>query len=579
VGGSDGASELLVRASAQVGAALDGVLGARAAIDGVDRSMSDAPGWRGPAADEARHVIRGRGGAAGALVAALEVAREGLDRGARRTQAATDRRHELLRRASSLPGLDVRSDGTVRLDALTAAEAVLCPPLAAASVLAAAELVRQADAELSSLQVAAHECAGSLAESASRVRAVERQVDHGVGAAVPVAPAGGPAGIEPAEPVPSAGTDPDDVADWWASRSPGERRSLLSSPRTGPSLGNLEGLPAVDRDRANRATLARRLAAFAGLTDQGRASLGPAARAAHAVDLQVLDALTGPRLDPATGDAASVTLLTYDPTAWAGKGRVAIAVGGLDSAANVGYLVPGLGQRADADVGAIVTSAWTVYTAARRLAGRPTVAVVGWLAYDTPDLADVAFDGAAQRGADLLAQEVHGLRATRGEAQPHVTLVGHSYGTPVAAMATERRPGSVDELVLLGSPGADADHADDLPVQPGHVWVGAASADPVSHLSRFGTDPAAASFGAHRFPAEPESRTSLVGEHTHYYDAGSETIRSLALILTGRCDLVASAPGRTDHGYLGALEGMLLPPPLTRFPNPTFGDAAGPPGR
>ena len=141
------------------------------------------------------------------------------------------------------------------------------------------------------------------------------------------------------------------------------------------------------------------------------------------------------------------------------------------------YLVPGLGTRVVADLDALVGSAWAIYSTARRLSSgaRGGVAVVAWLDYPAPGLAQVPFDADAAVGGRRLASEVEGLRVSRGAEQPHVTVVGHSYGSLVAARAAGVQPGAVDELVVLGSPGVGADRAADVPVPDGHLWVGAAS--------------------------------------------------------------------------------------------------------
>ena len=82
----------------------------------------------------------------------------------------------------------------------------------------------------------------------------------------------------------------------------------------------------------------------------------------------------------------------------------------------------------------------------------------------------------------------------------------------------------------------------------GHVWVGAASGDEISHLSRFGVDPAARSFGAHRFPAEFPPGTPLVAQHTRYLDAHTPSLRSVARIVVG---LGGQVPHSTRPGRLG----------------------------
>ena len=250
--------------------------------------------------------------------------------------------------------------------------------------------------------------------------------------------------------------------------------------------------------------------------------------------------------------------------------------------------MPGLGSRADPGLSGDAEAAWHLYASTRRLREHPRPAVVAWLGYQTPDLPEVAFVQRAERGAARLAATVDALRRSRGEDQPHLTLVGHSYGSVVVALAAQRRPGDVDELVGLGSPGMTTQRATQVAVPTGHLWVGAASGDMVTHLSRFGVDPAAQSFGAHRFPAEPPGGPSDEGPHASYFAPGSASLAALARIVAGDSASVPWAPPRTDHGFAGTVVPVLLLPPalaltlplVLRTPlPPTFGDPAAATGR
>ena len=157
-------------------------------------------------------------------------------------------------------------------------------------------------------------------------------------------------------------------------------------------------------------------------------------------------------------------------------------------------------------------------------------AVVLWLGYDIPMSAglDGNADGHAafadvyaalssdnaEAGGALLADDVRRFTAM-APASALVTLVGHSMGSVVTSQAA-RQPIPVDNLVLLGSPGAGPGvaTADDYPtVSAGHVFVGSHDGDVVTgpavdlgavlggawYLGRFdpspfGTDPARVAF-------------------------------------------------------------------------------------
>jgi pimeloyl-ACP methyl ester carboxylesterase len=152
-----------------------------------------------------------------------------------------------------------------------------------------------------------------------------------------------------------------------------------------------------------------------------------------------------------------------------------------------------------------------------------------------------------------LAADVHALvagRAADGGDPPHLTVVGHSYGSTVVGAAASAQPLEADELVLLGSPGAMVEHVDELARPLGHVFVGEAPLDPVADLGVFGADPGDARFGATRIRANPGPDVSWRdrlsgGDHSHYFDAGSESLRNIARVVVGRTGdlLLASAEG------------------------------------
>lgn len=351
--------------------------------------------------------------------------------------------------------------------------------------------------------------------------------------------------------VPSPGTDPEAVATWWGAHTTTEQQALIHDPARAPALGNLDGIPFEVRDRVNRSVLARRRA-------EGVA--GP-------VDQAVERALSA-------GLGRARRLLTiFEPSRWAGKGRAAMSVGDPDRARNVAYLVPGLDASVTATLPGLTQDAQRVVDEAGPQA---SLAVVAWLGYQTPTLTDVASTASAHSGADLLAHELAGLQAWRGADEPHLTLVGHSYGSTTAAAslwaaAADRLATRVDDLVVLGSPGLLASSASQVPVAAGHLWVGAASGDPVSHLGWFGEDPAQARFGARRFEAEDDGKDPLLlqpWQHVRYLDPGSEALAAVVDIVRGTPQGIRPAPGRRDAGLLGAVIAGALGEP----PGPTLGD-------
>jgi pimeloyl-ACP methyl ester carboxylesterase len=95
-----------------------------------------------------------------------------------------------------------------------------------------------------------------------------------------------------------------------------------------------------------------------------------------------------------------------------------------------------------------------------------------------------------------------------------LSVVAHSYGTEVAALALAGRGVSAGHVVLLGSAGISGSvpSAAALHVPGGEVYAAQGIRDEWAGLGQFGsgrTDPTSSGFGAHPFSAE---NTSLDGQ-------------------------------------------------------------------
>jgi len=362
-----------------------------------------------------------------------------------------------------------------------------------------------------------------------------------------------------------SGLVPDEAAAWWESLTADERAALLTAyPEV---IGTLDGVPADARDTANRTLLDRDLADLearerAGVLDRaGRAALANA----RAVRDQLEEiALTD---DPWTRTPLVAQLYDYEPYAFSGDGRALVCVGDMSTADNVAINVPGLTTTVSGSLGGNVDNAVNLYREARWAAPGSTMASLAWVGYDAPsdwDSGRVALEGSARDGGAMLARDVAGFLASRGDDRPHLTVVGHSYGSTTTAHAAVDVGLDVDDIVLIGSPGAGSgvSEASQLGVGAEHVWVGSASTDYVTYLGSngwfnsenwlggvgLGNDPAEDDFGAQRFQAELTDRNEWVNiaDHTRYYQPDSEALANMASIVTGLDADVVRADHRTD---------------------------------
>ncbi|MCY7401551.1 MAG: alpha/beta hydrolase family protein [Nocardioides sp.] len=382
---------------------------------------------------------------------------------------------------------------------------------------------------------------------------------------------------------PGTGATPEEVKTWWDSLTEVEREAVIAAyPER---IGQGDGLPADARDQANRILLDDDLARLAAKDEDGTISpleqrmLDNAEKTREA--LANADAYTDP-LDPTVTPGG--TLWLYDPAAYDGDGRVAVAVGDLDHATDVGVFTPGINTDMQSVVG-YTDQMMNLYEATRYSGDGSSVATMFWLGYDAPhgptDSATLT-EGRAEDGGRNLADAIDGLRASRPDDPAHLTAVGHSYGSAATSYAADGDNMDVNDVVLIGSPGAGpADNADDFGVGEDHVYIGRDSRDFVATLGDegwvgkfgvgLGTDPSSEDFDATRFEAEDVNRswhTNTGDAHGSYLNNDTESLYNIGRIVDGQGDEVHEA----DQSY-DPWDGPAVDPEADR--DPTEGD----PGR
>ncbi|MGW0854096.1 alpha/beta hydrolase [Streptomyces sp. NPDC002690] len=353
--------------------------------------------------------------------------------------------------------------------------------------------------------------------------------------------------------------------EWWAGLSQELRDEYLA---TYPDIiGNLDGIPALVRDAANRDSLQLLIGKLAAMDG------GEAAEKLEA--LRLIDQQLQAPLKP--GDPPMYLLGIGDE----GNGRAIVAYGNPDTSKNVAAYVPGLNTSLDIRFAKddLRRARDTVKGMRRWDSGAASIA---WLGYDAPQLLDswsslaVTGSGRAEKGGLVFNKFMDGIAVTNVNEDPHLTAIGHSYGSRTVGAAAQQDGGipGVDDIILVGSPGVGAEHADDLNVDKSHVFVGAAENDPVTKLPTktqivasaagfyfggvygavvagdfadpgdddlwFGKDPASEEFGAHRFPvAAGQPLIGLGGvapAHSNYFDPAMDraSANNIALISVGR---------------------------------------------
>ncbi|MCO5294356.1 MAG: alpha/beta hydrolase family protein [Homoserinimonas sp.] len=341
----------------------------------------------------------------------------------------------------------------------------------------------------------------------------------------------------------SASIPAGEIASWWLALNQQQRLGLS---RTAPELvGNLEGIPYLDRDAANRKFLKQTIKRLESELNSG---VGRGKNVRTSNQLQMLY-----QIRTAIGDASGESTRTLIELDVELPGKVVIAVGNLSTATYVSYLVPGMFFTVEGQVDDWADTAELLYNEQNKWLDRlgeadSTAATVAWIGYQTPHLLNVGSLELADEGAVSLSRSVEGLRTLRLGAEPFVTVIGHSYGSTAAMIALTEGSLSLNAFAMVGSPGSAAQSASELGMPAGEVFVGEAEWDPVINSAFYGSDPGSASFGARRFGVDgivdPVTGVKLnpSAGHNEYFQPGSESIRNLALIGIGEGAL-AIAPG------------------------------------
>jgi pimeloyl-ACP methyl ester carboxylesterase len=299
------------------------------------------------------------------------------------------------------------------------------------------------------------------------------------------------------------------------------------------------------------------------------------------------------------------SLLSFDTSA--DPPLAAVAIGDPDTAENVTWVVPGMGQATGQMNNWTKTSqnVWDESTGLESRKEQRSQAVIAWVGYDTPEMiswsnVEVLNMEKAREGGEKLAKAVEGLMSARqvgADAYPYRhNVVAHSYGTTTAAEGLTKLNGRLNSIVMVGSAGLDpttTDDASDFDVvrvdgipevyagQSSQDWV-AGGGNRLSWFDGLGKDEdekeedqrilptsnylgdGLSDFGAHQFSAEAskvdgEELFATEGHATRgdggngptgtptgrgYLDEDTMSIRNVGLIITGRGEDIQAPPDR-----------------------------------
>ncbi|MFE1100885.1 alpha/beta hydrolase [Nocardiopsis alba] len=348
--------------------------------------------------------------------------------------------------------------------------------------------------------------------------------------------------------LPAEGESPAVVGLWWSSMTEEEQRQAMKEH--GELLRALDGIPVTVRDELNRGLLQEEISRLeeevAEAEEWRDAAMGPwptggAWGTYHAMkgleDVQgELDTLTTlrSRLEDPNADRYLLSLDTE------GRGRAIVSSGNPDTADGVATLVPGTTTTWQS-VNGLIGRADALLESATDADEDGEHAVVTWVGYDAPNFVEAAFSGRAEGAVDELSGFQEGLRVTHQNTSPsHNTVIGHSYGSTVVGHTAQGDDGlDADDIVLVGSPGSNADHVSELGFAPDDVHTSTAENDGISMVTGFthGPDPTAPGFGATVFDSDPGSEGGswpLGDAHSEYFDRNSASLEYMGEVIAGQ---------------------------------------------
>ncbi|RRD41871.1 alpha/beta hydrolase, partial [Buchananella hordeovulneris] len=354
---------------------------------------------------------------------------------------------------------------------------------------------------------------------------------------------------------------PTQVAAWWEALGDADKEEVIAEHSE--LIGNLDGIDMASRSKANKQRLPdllteeeERLADLEARFDAvSRNYLNPLSQQ-DIIELGRERAIARQRvkdlryLNDHVLEDPSRSLVTMDTSGE--RVKAAVAQGDVDRAKHVAVFTPGIGSKV-AGMEGYLKSMGDLRQTASDVGNVPEdeMATVMWLGYQAPrgfgengGFAEYSETRLADRGADELSSYLEGIQASReasGAGDPHLTALGHSYGSTTTGMAAARvRPGVVDDLVLFGSPGAGVYNVEEYNVPQGHAWVsGVRGGDAVQGLgldSDFGRNPMGMDGFTPLSNEAPDPRTGILdffGRHSVYLEPGSGTLKDFGRVVAG----------------------------------------------
>ncbi|GAA2807245.1 alpha/beta hydrolase [Kitasatospora sp. CM 4170] len=221
--------------------------------------------------------------------------------------------------------------------------------------------------------------------------------------------------------------DPKASADWWNSLPESTRQQLLKDfPGV---IGNTDGIPAQDRDAANRLYLPQ-------LRDQMATQLA-GGQPDPGVTQTKLDGLNALQKQLDAPSNPPMMLLGVG-----GRGPI-VSYGNPDQATNIASYVPSKGGLDETFVNGDLGYGRQLAVAAHQADPKTSTATVVWMNYDAPprvagtSISMTGGSGGGDDGSQPFSQFQNGLKVTHDGRQPNLTAIGTGYHNGTLMGATQ----------------------------------------------------------------------------------------------------------------------------------------------
>ena len=360
------------------------------------------------------------------------------------------------------------------------------------------------------------------------------------------------------------GKSADENAAWWKGLTQEQRDEYATLYPA--SVGALDGIPSTVRDDANRMVFAEskakwelELAAIPPEPKPKLVSHGPRGGMVYSQEwldwhheyedrkeeLEArkpgMEAIEKRLNRGADSDLPEAYLLKFDGEK--DDGRVILANGNPDTADHTAVYVPGTKTKLP-EIEGDLERADAMWTATNQVAPNQKVSTITWFDYNAPDnIPEAMFNRYGEKAAPDLRRFMDGMETAQGGPdKSHTTVMGHSYGSTVAGMATRQGQGSgplADDIIAIGSPGMQVEYASDLGVGREHVWAMGGGGDDVlvrqggrivGH-GEGGTIPTDKGFGGNIMASDAK-------DHGDFWESGRNSLNNQAAVIAGKYDKV-----------------------------------------